>query len=368
MSRKLSIAVPLALAALASAFAAARLAPAGDSPQERYIARYAATAVQEMYRSGVPASITLAQGLLESRYGMSELAVKGNNHFGIKCHDWKGRTMRVDDERKGECFRVYGDASESYADHSDFLRYRTRYRPLFDLEVTDYKGWAYGLSKAGYATDPQYASKLIRIIEDYGLSRFDAVTDPAQMPEERGEAYSDAPAAPGKAVKPGKGGKAERKLARESRRARRSARRHPQIPDPPSALDRPEMVPRATADEEFRFPLTRKVYRQNGVPFVYSEEGETYASIAEGNGMFEDELLRCNDLKRPGPLPAGTAVFIRHKKARAAKGLDKYIVDHDGESLRDICQHYAVKMKSIAKLNDLKPGHVLREGDTILLR
>lgn len=367
MGRKLSIAVTLALTALASALAAAGLAPAGDSPQERYIARYAATAVQEMYRSGVPASITLAQGLLESRYGMSELAVKGNNHFGIKCHDWKGRTMRVDDDRRGECFRVYGDASESYADHSDFLRYRTRYRSLFDLEITDYKGWAYGLSKAGYATDPQYASKLIRIIEDYGLSRFDTVTDLDRMPGERGESYSEA-AAPGKAIKPGKSGKAERKLARESRRARRNARRHPQIPDPPSALDRPEMVPRAQADEQFRFPLTRKVYRQNGVPFVYSEEGETYASIAESNDMFEDELLRYNDLKHPEPLPEGTVVYIRPKKSRAAKGLDKYIADHDGESLRDICQHYAVKMKSVSKLNSLKPGHVIREGDTILLR
>ena len=149
---------------------------ADKSPQEKYIAKYSATAVREMYRTGVPASITLAQGLLESRYGQSELASKGNNHFGIKCHDWKGKTMKVDDDRRNECFRVYGSADESFRDHSDFLRYRDRYKFLFENELTDYKAWAHGLKKAGYATDPQYASKLIKIIEDYNLSQYDRMT------------------------------------------------------------------------------------------------------------------------------------------------------------------------------------------------
>ena len=125
----------------------------GDTPQEKYIAKYSAIAVSEMQRSGVPASITLAQGLLESRYGQSRLAAQGNNHFGIKCHNWKGRKMYEDDDAKGECFRVYRSAEESFRDHSDFLRYQDRYKGLFELDPADYKGWARGLKKAGYATD-----------------------------------------------------------------------------------------------------------------------------------------------------------------------------------------------------------------------
>ena len=137
------------------------------SPQEIYIEQFATLAVEEMYRSGVPASITLAQGLLESRYGLSELAVKGNNHFGIKCHNnWTGKKIYYDDDAKGECFRKYPSPEQSYRDHSDFLRYRDRYKFLFDLDITDYKGWAYGLRKAGYATDPAYPTKLIRLIEN----------------------------------------------------------------------------------------------------------------------------------------------------------------------------------------------------------
>ena len=144
------------------------------SPQEIYIEQFATLAVEEMYRSGVPASITLAQGLLESRYGLSELAVKGNNHFGIKCHNnWNGKKIYYDDDAKGECFRKYPSPEQSYRDHSDFLRYRDRYKFLFDYNTTDYKSWANGLKKAGYATDPSYASKLIRIIEDYRLYEYD---------------------------------------------------------------------------------------------------------------------------------------------------------------------------------------------------
>ena len=163
-----------------SLLAAAMLSlPAGDpgkTPQEQYIARYSAMAVSEMYRTGVPASITLAQGLLESRHGLSPLASEGNNHFGIKCHDWKGKTMKQDDDRRNECFRVYDNAEESFQDHSDFLRYRDRYKFLFDYEVTDYKAWAYGLKKAGYATDPSYPAKLIKLIEDYDLSAYDRMS------------------------------------------------------------------------------------------------------------------------------------------------------------------------------------------------
>ena len=141
---------------------------ADQGPQQQYIREYAALARSEMARTGVPASITLAQGLLESNAGRSALASKSNNHFGIKCHnDWKGKKTYADDDAKHECFRVYRNAEASFRDHSDFLRYQDRYKGLFELDPTDYRGWAKGLKKAGYATDPRYAEKLIKIIEDY---------------------------------------------------------------------------------------------------------------------------------------------------------------------------------------------------------
>jgi len=147
---------------------------AQGTPQERYIQKWAPTAVREMYRSGVPASITLAQGLLESGAGQSELTRKSNNHFGIKCGgDWRGKTTKYDDDARNECFRVYANARESYEDHSRFLVNRPRYAALFKLKSDDYKGWAYGLKKAGYATNPNYATSLIRIIELYDLHKYD---------------------------------------------------------------------------------------------------------------------------------------------------------------------------------------------------
>lgn len=139
-----------------------------------YIARYGNLAVDQMKKYGIPASITLAQGLLESDAGRSTLAVKCNNHFGIKCHsDWTGRKMYHDDDARQECFRCYSDADDSYRDHSLFLVNGSRYHSLFKLSVTDYKGWAKGLKAAGYATSPTYADKLIEIIERYGLDRYD---------------------------------------------------------------------------------------------------------------------------------------------------------------------------------------------------
>ena len=139
-----------------------------------YIKKYSSTAKEEMKKFKIPASITLAQGMLESGLGYGTLARKGNNHFGIKCHkDWKGRKIYHDDDKKGECFRVYKNAKKSYRDHSIFLSHRGRYSFLFDYKITNYKAWAKGLKKAGYATDPNYSKKLIDLIERYDLYRFD---------------------------------------------------------------------------------------------------------------------------------------------------------------------------------------------------
>ena len=296
------------------------LAAGDDTPQERYVKKYADMAVQEMIRSGVPASITLAQGMLESGNGQSRLATQGNNHFGIKCHKgWEGKTMYHDDDAKGECFRVYKSVADSYKDHSDFLRYRDRYKFLFDLERTDYKGWAYGLKKAGYATDPGYPAKLIKYIEDYHLDRFDVLEKAEEV----------------------------------------------EVPLPPHQIEAPVV---AMADEEFQFPLTRELYSINGVPFVYALEGETYKSIAKYYHLFHKEILRFNDLKKDQELLPGTVVYLSYKKNHSPAGLDKYIVAEDGEDFHAICQRFALKEKAVMKLNGLKKAPELREGDEIKLR
>lgn len=143
------------------------------TPQE-YIDKFSTIAVSEMNRSGIPASITIAQGLLESGNGNSALATRGKNHFGIKCHeDWKGPNMHIDDDEKHECFRKYKNPEESFKDHSDFLTTRKRYAFLFEYKITDYKAWALGLKKAGYATNPKYPKLLIDLIERHNLTRFD---------------------------------------------------------------------------------------------------------------------------------------------------------------------------------------------------
>ena len=139
-----------------------------------YVAAFSTVAIEEMKMYDIPASISLAQGILESGMGYSRLAVEANNHFGIKCHsEWEGKRIYHDDDEKGECFRVYKDPRTSYRDHSLFLTSRSRYNLLFDLKINDYKGWAKGLKKAGYATDPKYSNKLINLIERYSLDRFD---------------------------------------------------------------------------------------------------------------------------------------------------------------------------------------------------
>lgn len=261
--------------------AALVMTPAGEVAEEglKYVSDYSALAVSEMHRTGVPASITLAQGMLESRYGRSELALMSNNHFGIKCHaDWKGRSVTYDDDRAGECFRVYDSPEQSFVDHSDFLRGRSNYQALFKLKTTDYKGWARGLSKAGYATDPKYPSKLIDLIERYDLSRFDSMVE-VPAPE---VLVADKP------------------------------RSKPVEPAPRSV----ESAPRTVWNEEETFSLVRPVYIKDGAEFIYSVEGETYEGIAREYGLFLRELLRYNSLKASEPLEPGTAVYLTKSRRK----------------------------------------------------
>lgn len=231
--------------------------------------------------------------------------------------------MKMDDNAPKECFRVYPNAEASFRDHSDFLRSRDRYKSLFELKQTDYKGWARGLKKAGYATDPGYADKLITLIEDYELYRFD------------------------------KGVKVSVK--------------------PPLEIEEPKVVqleprPGMKYQESVTFSTARKVYSQNGVPFVYSEAGETYASIAASNGLFLKELLKFNDHEQELALEPGTMVYLARKKAQGPVGVNKYVVEKDGETLRDIAQRFGIRYAALQKLNIVLYGKTLEEGDTVILR
>ena len=296
-----------------------------DTPQKSYIEKYSDLAVEEMYRSGVPASITLAQGLLESGNGLSELAVKGNNHFGIKCHNaWTGSKVYHDDDEKGECFRKYDNPEESFRDHSDFLRYRDRYKFLFDLDPTDYKGWAHGLRKAGYATDPKYPEKLIRLIEEYELYLYDSMQPASDEVQVQ------------------------------------------QMPQSPAQLEQARPLT-GRQREVFSFALSRQMYSQNGVPFIYAAEGETYESIAKSYRLFLKEILKFNDLKQNEELLPGTVVYLKKKKKASHPGLDRYVVE-EGQTLREISQRFAVRMKDICRRNGIGQDHVLREGDVLELR
>lgn len=390
-------------------------AASDKTPQQLYIEKYAVTAVREMYRSGVPASITLAQGLLESRYGESRLASEGNNHFGIKCHrDWTGKTIYADDDEKNECFRAYGSADQSFRDHSDFLRYKDRYKFLFEYDITDYKSWALGLRQAGYATDPTYGQKLIGIIENYKLYEYDTMknseeveeyveeqskmdskteakvddgkdsqkTEPKSETRERTKTRRDSDKVASAKLKDKESAKDRRARERAEKEAQKkkstsrtktrakssqSETEFQELPSSPLSIEESVQMDKSGL-EQFQFNLSRPTYMRNGVAFVYAIEGETFESIARDYHLFLKEILGFNDVKSVRPLNAGEMVFIQSKKKQAPKGLEKYIVSEDGEKLWDICQRFAVKQQAIEKLNGFANGRELYEGDTILLR
>lgn len=304
---------------LLGAFAAAA-APEKKST-EAYISEYSQLAVREMERSGVPASITMAQAILESDSGNSVLAVQGRNHFGIKCHnDWMGEKMYADDDKEGECFRVYVKVEDSFSDHSDFLRYSRRYAALFELDPRDYKAWATGLQQCGYATSRRYAKSLIGLIERYGLASLDSRVE--------------------------------------------------EVPVSPAELEKPKPVESVSAvyQEEFRFRAGRELMKVNGVLCVRALEGESYGSLAKLFNLFDFEILSFNDLSAEAPLTAGDIVFLARKKGHTVKSLDKHIVEEGDGTLRDICQKYGVREKAIRRLNRFDAAHQPSAGDTILLR
>jgi hypothetical protein len=286
---------------------------AGQPPGERftaeeYIAQWKEVAVKKMKEHGIPASITLAQGLLESGNGNSVLAREGNNHFGIKCTpDWTGGRTYHDDDKKNDCFRKYRDAAQSYEDHAKFLQ-KPRYASLFELKPTDYKGWAQGLKKAGYATDPNYPRKLIELIERYELANLDKGIDVSYKP-------SSKPAAKPAASKP---------------RGRNTV-----------------------GGETITIGAGREVEQFEGrIKFVRAKGGENFRKLADELEMTHGMLARWNDMDKNATLAEGQVVFIQPKR-NAAKGANVHVV-RAGETLWSISQEHGVKLKKLAQCKRIR--------------
>ena len=285
-----------------------------------YIEKYGKLAISEMKRSGIPASIKMAQACLESDDGNSTLAKEGNNHFGIKCHNtWDGAKIYKDDDAKNECFRKYKKAEESFKDHTDFLMNTRRYAALFELKNDDYKKWAKGLKDAGYATNPKYPEMLIKIIEDNNLHELDK----------------------GLEVK-------KEKTVKENKPKTVKNKKH----------------------EEKPLEITiggREIKTNNRKNYIIAKQGDSYEGFTKEFEKLSWELYSFNDVTKGTELVPGTWVYIQPKRNKAEYGKDIHIVKQ-GETLHSISQFYCVKIKSLLKKNYLDESAKINAGDTLYLR
>jgi hypothetical protein len=295
-----------------------------------YVNTFKDLAVSEMKRTGIPASITLAQGMIESDFGRSRLAREANNHFGIKCHDdWKGLTVRQDDDRRNECFRKYGRPEESFYDHSDFLRSGSRYKLLFDINPADYKGWARGLKKAGYATNPDYANMLIRSIEENNLWVFD-------------REYKS----PGVHVQALITNKDTVIIKNES-----------------------NSINTATPAKESAAVFARapRVMENNRIQYVIIQDGDTRDKLEKEFSLLRWELSRYNELNTDFQLFPGQILYLQPKREKAEPGKE-YHTSSDGETMYMISQRYGIKVKSLYEMNRMTEGTEPEAGTKIWLR
>jgi LysM repeat protein len=284
--------------------------------REEYIAKYKDLAMREMARSGIPASIILAQGCLESGDGRGKLALASNNHFGIKCKsDWTGETVSWDDDAKGECFRSYPTVEESYIDHSRFLSNSPRYASLFSLDRTDYKSWAKGLKKAGYATAEHYDKQLIKIIEDFELFKLDHTMTKAEM-----AAYE--------------------KLKVE------------------------QVDTKGLSINPYRM---HHVDMRNRLKTIVFKPGDTFESIAEEFGLEVWELYLMNDYPKDYIPQKNEIIYIESKRRKPASKASVHQVG-EGESMHFISQAYGVKLRLLLRRNNMKYGDQPKPGQTIYLR
>jgi LysM repeat protein len=300
---------------------------------EEYISLYKDLAVKEMKNYRIPASITLAQGILESENGNSPLALEANNHFGIKCHkEWTGKTYIQDDDTKDECFRKYQKAEDSYRDHSEFLTTRDRYKSLFDLDITDYKGWAYGLKQAGYATNPRYPEILIRIIEENGLMDLDKV--------------------------------GSRQLAVGSQQSAEKTQ-NSKLKTPDSELSTQNSALPTVFELAGRGGNGRVIFLNNGVKFILAREGDDIYKVAGEFGIYSWQIRKYNDLTSKDKMEPGQKVYLEKKKGKT--GYDFHIVQ-PGETVNSIARDYGIRPKAICRINGRKAGDKLQEGEKLKLR
>jgi LysM repeat protein len=297
---------------------------------QEYIQYYQTLAISEMKRTGVPASITMAQALIESDAGRSRLAREANNHFGIKCHDdWSGPTVRHNDDRRNECFRKYSKPEGSFKDHSDFLRKEPRYKSLFSLDPEDYKAWARGLKKAGYATNPDYANLLIRKIEQYNLYKLDDGNAKVKKPVRPDEVENN-------------------------------------VNEPETAVQ----AKPAKSDDNGNFTVTAvpsRVKENNRIQYIVVKEGETKESIEKEFQMLGWELARYNELPSGFNVTAGQLLYLQPKRDRAEAGKEFHTVK-EGETIYSISQLYGIKLKSLITLNRMEQGVEPVAGQKIWLR
>lgn len=274
-----------------------------------YIDKYKDIAIAEMKRSGIPASITLAQGILESESGNSTLARKANNHFGIKCHKWKGKKVYHDDDEEDECFRKYNSPEDSYKDHTNFLMGAKRYNFLFEYKSDDYKKWAKGLKKAGYATSRTYAEDLIRIIENNKLYKYD-----------NGD------------------------------------------------YKKTEVTINTGDDEDFFIDVKRrKTYERNRIKYIIVEPGDDIKKISDEMDLFSWQLPKYNEIDKDAALTPGQVLYIQPKRWSAERGNDYHTVKQ-GETMYSICQLYGMKLKKLYRKNRMEPGTEPEVGQKLWLR
>ena len=304
--------------------------------KEEYIDRYKSIAVEHMERYGIPASITMAQGLLESDAGNSLLSRNSNNHFGIKCkRGWTGAKVYHDDDAKGECFRSYPSVEASYRDHAEFLDTQPRYDSLFAYGPADYKNWARGLKAAGYATAPDYAQRLIRIIEYYNLHLLDSPTDGERL-------YA---ASKGKTLEESSRSSSQSSLAIGG-----------YLIDPDNY--------RVTINSHEGY----NVYTTNGVHYVLAKEDDSYENIGSKFRLSAGNLRKFNDVKGRRTRPAhGEVVFIERKK-KAWDGNARHHLCRQGETAASVAQSYGIRTRSLEKLNGLKSGAVLAAGQELRIK
>jgi len=301
-----------------------------DGSAESYINDYKDLAINEMKRTGIPASITLAQGIIESDMGRSRLATEANNHFGVKCHDnWTGPTIRHTDDRRNECFRKYGKPEESFRDHSDFLKSEVRYRSLFTLDLTDYKGWARGLKKAGYATNPDYANMLIRKIEEYSLYNYDVdlTSSESRLKDKVTEPDTIKDNAIVKAGKPD--------ISKE--------------------------------ENNFVSTLPARVKENNRIQYIIVNERDTKEGLENEFQLLRWELQRYNELGSDFTLTPGQILYLQPKREKAEPGKEYHNVA-EGETMYTISQIYGIKVKNLYLMNRMTEGSEPVTGQKIWLR